>query len=51
MGLHWFRIVVETDRTTLGEDSNLPITAGMLATIDIHTGTKRVVDYLMGARY
>ena len=48
MGLHWFRIVVETDRTTLGEDSNLPITAGMLATIDIHTGTKRVVDYLMG---
>ena len=48
MGRHWFRVVAETERTALGEDGNLPITPGMLATIDIHTGTKSVLEYLMG---
>ena len=47
-GRHYFRIFVETSETTLGVEKDLPITPGMLATVDIHTGTKRVVDYLIG---
>ena len=46
-GWHYFRVVIETDRRTLG-DVALPIIAGMLATVDIHTGTRRVVRYLVG---
>lgn len=48
MGRHWFRVVVETDRTALGESGNLPITPGMIATIDVHTGTRSVLEYLVG---
>lgn len=46
-GRHYFRVVVETDESALGEDGNLPIIPGMQATIDIHTGKKRVLDYLI----
>ena len=46
-GRHYFRVAVETERSSLGGVA-LPIIAGMLATVDIHTGTRRVVDYLVG---
>ena len=44
----YFRVVVETDKTYLGvEAGDLPITPGMQATVDIHTGRKSVMDYLV----
>lgn len=46
-GWHYFRLAVRTGETTLG-DERLPITSGMQATVDIHTGEKRVVEYLVG---
>ena len=46
-GWHYFRATVRTDETTLG-DERLPIIAGMLATVDIHTGRKRVLHYMVG---
>lgn len=46
-GRHYFRVVVETDESALGDDGSLPIIPGMQATIDIHTGKKRVLDYLI----
>lgn len=46
-GRHYFRVVVETGDSTLGDDGDLPIIPGMIATIDIHTGKKRVIDYLI----
>ena len=47
-GWHYFLVAVETEQSTLGNDVALPIIAGMLATVDIQTGTRRVVSYLMG---
>lgn len=46
-GRHYFRVVVETGDSTLGDGEHLPIIAGMIATVDIHTGEKRVIDYLI----
>jgi adhesin transport system membrane fusion protein len=47
-GNPYFRFVVNTDKTYLGKDeSDLPITPGMEATIDIHTGKKSVMDFLI----
>jgi len=46
-GQHYFRVVVETTESALGADGSLPIIPGMQATIDIHTGEKRVLDYLI----
>ena len=47
-GIPYFRVVVETDRSRLGdEEGKLPITPGMQATVDIHTGTRSVIDYLV----
>ncbi len=44
----YYRVVVQTDRAYLGdEDSKRPITAGMQATVDIHTGTRTVMEYLV----
>ena len=46
-GGEFFRVVVRTDRTNLGSDENpLPITPGMVATVDIQTGRKTVLSYL-----
>ncbi len=47
-GRHYFRIFVETSEIALGAEQDLLLTPGMRATVDIHTGTKRVVDYLIG---
>ena len=47
-GRTFFRVVVETDRTWLGEEKGaLPISPGMEATVDIKTGRRTVIDYLL----
>ena len=44
----YFRVRVQTAKTYLGaEPGSLPITAGMIATVDIETGTKTVAEYLV----
>ncbi len=44
----YFRVIVTTDKTHLGEqEGQLPITPGMQATVDIHTGRKSVLEYLI----
>ena len=44
----YFRVVVQPEKTYLGRRSGeLPITPGMQATADIHTGTKSVMEYLI----
>ena len=47
-GAPYFRVVVQTDKNYLGKvEGDLPITPGMQATVDIHTGKKSVMDYLI----
>jgi adhesin transport system membrane fusion protein len=47
-GETYFRVIVQTDKTYLGEKEGLyEITPGMEATVDIHTGTKSVIEYLV----
>jgi adhesin transport system membrane fusion protein len=47
-GNPYYRVVVRTDKTYLGEaEGSLPITPGMQATVDIHTGTRSVIWYLV----
>ncbi len=47
-GEAYFRVRVQTANTYLGaEPGSLPITAGMIATVDIKTGTKTVAEYLV----
>jgi adhesin transport system membrane fusion protein len=47
-GVPFFPVTVETRRSYLGnEDNRLPITPGMQATVDIHTGSRTVIDYLV----
>jgi len=47
-GETYFRVIVQTDKTYLGEQEGLyEITPGMEATVDIHTGTKSVIEYLV----
>jgi adhesin transport system membrane fusion protein len=44
----YFRVVVHPDKTYLGRrPGELPITPGMQATVDIHTGTKSVMEYMV----
>lgn len=46
-GQHYFRVAVETTESALGEDGTLATIPGTQTTIDIHTGEKRVLDYLI----
>lgn len=47
-GNHFFKIQVRTRKNHLGTDDNpLPIIPGMIATVDIRTGEKTVMDYLL----
>ncbi|MCB1694375.1 MAG: HlyD family type I secretion periplasmic adaptor subunit [Pseudomonadales bacterium] len=47
-GDQFFKIHVRTDKNHLGTDDNpLPIIPGMVATVDIMTGEKTVMDYLL----
>lgn len=44
----YFKVVVKTDRIWLGDRAeNRLITPGMGATVDIHTGTRTVLDYFL----
>jgi hypothetical protein len=41
-------VIVQTDKNYLGEEEgSLPIVPGMQATVDIHTGKKSSMDYLI----
>jgi adhesin transport system membrane fusion protein len=47
-GRTYFRVQAETDKTYLGaEPGDLPIRPGMMATVDIHTGRKAVITYML----
>lgn len=47
-GMPYFRVIVQTDKYYLGNTPGLlPITPGMQATVDIHTGAKSVMEYLI----
>lgn len=47
-GLPYLKVVIRTDKPYLGEESdNRRIAPGMQATVDIHTGSKTVISYLM----
>jgi len=47
-GQSYFRVIAETDKNYLGEGpDDLPIAPGMEATLDIHTGSKSVMQYLL----
>ncbi len=47
-GEHFFKIQVRTTRNHLGTETNpLPIIPGMIATVDIMTGQKTVMDYIL----
>jgi adhesin transport system membrane fusion protein len=47
-GNPFFRVVVETDKTYLGKrEGELPIIPGMQTTVDIKTGQKSVMEYLV----
>jgi adhesin transport system membrane fusion protein len=47
-GQSYFRVIAETDKNYLGDNpGELPISPGMEATLDIHTGSKTVMQYLL----
>ena len=47
-GATYFRVVALTIKTYLGDEpGDLPITPGMQAQVDIHTGSKSVLQYLL----
>jgi adhesin transport system membrane fusion protein len=47
-GQPYFRVVVETEKAYLGDaPGTYPIAPGMQATVDIHTGTRSVLSYLV----
>jgi len=47
-GQPYYEVIVRTQKTYLGEQAGeLPITPGMQATVDIHTGTRSVLNYLI----
>ncbi len=47
-GVPYFQVIVETGKSYLGDEANpLPISPGMQAVVDIHTGKKTVLEYLL----
>ncbi len=47
-GETYFRVVVHTDKTYLGDGpGDYPIAPGMQAQVDIHTGRKSVINYIL----
>ena len=47
-GRPYYEVIVRTDRSYLGKiPGDLPITPGMQATVDIHTGARSVLSYLV----
>ncbi len=46
-GAEFFRVIIRTDKSYLGtEEAPLPISPGMIASVDIQTGEKTVLSYL-----
>ena len=43
----FYRVTIETDKSALGENGEYPITPGMQAQVDIHTGRRSVLRYLI----
>jgi adhesin transport system membrane fusion protein len=46
-GQAYYRVIVSTEKSTLGPNGTLPITPGMVAMVDIHTGQRSVLRYLI----
>lgn len=47
-GQPYYEVIVRTDKTFLGDKAGeFPITPGMQATVDIHTGSRSVLNYLI----
>lgn len=47
-GTPFFKVIIETDKSWLGQrEGELPISAGMEATVDIHTGSRSVADFML----
>ena len=47
-GETFYRVMIRTDKNHLGsEDQPLPILPGMVATVEVLTGKKTVLDYLL----
>ncbi|MTI09560.1 HlyD family type I secretion periplasmic adaptor subunit [Curvivirga aplysinae] len=46
-GIPFYDVIVRTNKTYLGNEGEYPISPGMQATVDIHTGTRTVFDYLI----
>lgn len=47
-GAPYFKVVIETAKSWLGErEGELPISAGMEATVDIHTGARSVASFML----
>lgn len=46
-GQAYYRVIIETEKSSLGPDGTLPITPGMVAMVDIHTGRRSVLRYLI----
>lgn len=47
-GANYFLVKVRTEKNYLGDTAtSFPITPGMMATADIHTGTKSVMEYML----
>ncbi|MFN3075951.1 MAG: HlyD family type I secretion periplasmic adaptor subunit [Alphaproteobacteria bacterium] len=47
-GKQYFKVLITTEKTWMGRKmGELPVTPGMQATVDIHTGSKSVLDYLL----
>jgi len=47
-GRAFFRVIVRTDKNFVGSEADpLPISPGMIAALDIQTGQKTVMDYLL----
>ena len=47
-GVPYFQVIIKPDRSYLGtSNGDLPIRPGMTATVDIRTGTKTVMEYLL----
>ena len=47
-GVSFFKVLVQTNKSFLGEDPMLfKVSPGMLATVEIHTGEKSLMEYLI----
>ncbi len=46
-GQAYYRVIIETEASSLGPNGTLPITPGMVAMADIHTGRRSVLRYLV----